>query len=76
MTEVIAGILGIKNTLISDLRFLSTNQGQNKGFRIGKNVPERKGGGRPSDQHMVTTMTHDGLRSRASCFLPNIVCKQ
>lgn len=73
MTEVIAGILGIKNTLIGDLRFLSTNQGQNKGFRIGRNVPERKEGAEPSDQHTVTTMTHDGLRSRASCFLPNIV---
>lgn len=46
VTEVIAGILGIKNTLIGDLRFLSTSQGQNEGFRIGRNVPERKRGGR------------------------------
>lgn len=46
MTEAIADILGIKNTLISDLRFLSTNQGQNNGFRIGKNVAKRKRGGR------------------------------
>ena len=76
MTEVIAGILGIKNTLIGDLRFLSTNQGQNKGFRIGRNVPERNEGAEPSDQHTVTPMTHDGLRSRASCFLPSIVRKQ